>query len=275
MIMEPFIKNNEQAFSIKAWEDQYPGLVVGFTSKLNGFSQEPFKGLNFGFHVGDSEKAVYKNRDSFAKRIDFPLNLWVSAEQTHGIRIHQATKNDRGKGATQYGTSVRDTDGFYTFEKNLLLTLCFADCVPLYFTAPNHGFIGIAHAGWKGTVNKIAAEMVSFVLKERIPLNEVKVAIGPSICEKCYIVDDRVITHVQNILEDVDKKPYNLIKENQYELDLKTLNKQILMKEGIDEQNITVSRLCTSCDSAYFFSHRRDQGASGRMISFIGWKEEL
>ena len=72
--------------------------------------------------------------------------------------------------------------------------------------------IGAAHAGWKGTVNEIASQMVEAWDREGCSWDNIFVAIGPSICEKCYIVNDYVINFVENILVDSDKKPYNLIR---------------------------------------------------------------
>ncbi len=155
------------------------------------------------------------------------------------------------------------------------MTLCYADCVPLYFLAPAHGMIGVAHAGWKGTVNGIARKMVEAWLNEGIKASEIFAVIGPSICSKCYVVDDYVMDLVQNLLVDIDEKPYNLISEGQYQLDLKQLNALILQKSGIPNSQIDVTSYCTSCDHELFFSHRRDNGKTGRLMSFIGWKEDL
>lgn len=272
--MEPFIKVNEQYYSIKSWVEQYPGLVAGFTTKNGGASKDYFQSQNFGFHVGDNTTDVCNNREALAKTIRVPLEKWVGAEQTHGIQIKKVTSADRGKGANAYDDSIKDTDGFYSKEKGTLMTLCFADCVPLFFIAPEERMIGIAHAGWKGTVHGIGAKMVSTWQAEGIDVERISVIIGPSICKKCYIVDDYVITFVQNTLEHVEKKPYNQIKEGQYSLDLQELNKQILMKQGIKENQILTTTYCSSCHQDEFFSHRRDNGKTGRMMSFIGWRED-
>jgi polyphenol oxidase len=77
------------------------------------------------------------------------------------------------------------------------------------------------------------------------------------------------------LLVDIDEKPYNLISEGQYQLDLKQLNALILQKSGIPNSQIDVTSYCTSCDHELFFSHRRDNGKTGRLMSFIGWKEDL
>lgn len=272
--MEPFVLKNQSFFTIENWMKQFPGLAVGMTTKNGGASKADFESLNLGFHVGDDRRDVCSNREKVANLLDFPLNNWVGAEQTHGIHLKRISKADRGKGSNTYETSFKDTDGFYTNEEGILLSLCFADCVPLYFIAPKFRMIGIAHAGWKGTVGQIAKEMITEWGREGINPDQIIATIGPSICEKCYIVDKRVINLVENTLVDVEKLPYNLINDGQYTLDLREVNRQIILKSGVPDTNILMTGLCSSCDQE-FFSHRRDQGRTGRMLTFIGWKETM
>lgn len=271
--MEPFVLNNQSYLLIETWMNQFPDLVAGMSTKNGGISSGGFKNLNLGFHVGDSLEAVCSNRSKLAELLQFPLTQWVGAEQTHEINLKKVTSADCGKGASSYESSFKETDGFYTNEENILLTLCFADCVPLFFISPDHRMIGAAHAGWRGTVNEIACRMIEAWMVEGINPDEIFVAIGPSICEKCYIVNDYVVNFVENILDDVEKKPYNQIKEGQYQLNLQEVNKLLLIKAGVPEKNILITNHCSSCNDAEFFSHRRDQGNTGRMLSFIGWKE--
>ena len=151
--MEPFILRNKSFFSLKEWMDRYPGLEVGFTTKNGGFSNKAYSGLNFGFHVGDEQDAVCQNRQLLADQIEFPVESWVGAEQTHEIHIEKISKTDQGRGAEDYASSFVRTDGFITDEAGILLTLCYADCVPLYFIEPETKLLGVAHAGWKGLAN--------------------------------------------------------------------------------------------------------------------------
>lgn len=272
--MELFVLRNNSYLSIEAWEQRFPGLSAGMTTKNGGNSKGDFSSLNLGFHVGDDADDVVLNRQTVSELIDFPLNSWVGAEQVHHIGLKKITATDCGAGAYSYDQSFKGTDGFYTNEAGILLTLCFADCVPLFFIAPNSGMIGVAHAGWKGTVGQIASEMIRVWESEGIQPQQIFVAIGPSICEKCYIVDNHVINLVEKILEDVDRKPYNLINKGQFSLNLRELNRLVLLKAGVPDENIFITGLCSSCDSDLFYSHRRDQGRTGRMLSFIGWKEK-
>lgn len=272
--MEPFILSTNEFFSIKEWMDRYPGLEAGFTTKNGGVSKQVFTGLNFGFHVGDDQGSVCQNRLLLANKINFPLDSWIGAEQTHGVHIQKVSKKDQGRGSEDYDSSFNDTDGFFTDETGILLTLCYADCVPLYFIEPDSRLIGAAHAGWKGTVSGIGTEMISKFQQNGAKTEKISAVIGPSICKKCYIVDERVTLLVKNVLEGVESLPYNQVSEGQYSLDLKELNRQILLKAGVKNENIHVTDFCTSCHSEHFYSHRRDKGNAGRMLAYIGWKED-
>ncbi|MGJ7922477.1 peptidoglycan editing factor PgeF [Neobacillus sp. LXY-4] len=271
--MEPFVQKDQSFFLIDEWTNKYPDLVAGFTTKHGGLSKAPYESLNFGFHVGDDGNTVVQNRSILSKKLGFPLNQWVGAEQIHQTKIQKIAKDSCGRGAFLYEDSFGQTDGFYTSENGIFLSLVFADCVPLYFFAPKQRLIGIAHAGWKGTAAGIGVEMINHFRQEGINPEEILAAIGPSICGKCYIVDERVISLLQNKLVGVEEKPYNLIKENQYQLSLPLANKLMLKAAGVKEENIINTNLCTSCQNELFFSHRKDKGQTGRMISFIGWKE--
>lgn len=272
--MEPFLMKNESCLLVEDWIKGHNGLIAGFTTKNGGKSEEPFSSLNLGFHVHDKYETVCANREIAANSIGLSVQSWVGAQQTHESRIEKISKKDRGRGALSYETAFKRTDGFFTFEKGILLTLCFADCVPLFFYAPHQEAIGLVHAGWRGSVQGIASEMISTFNKEGIGAQDVLVVVGPSICENCYIVDDKVIEIVNSRLAEDVKKPYNLSYGNHYKLNLQKFNKQILLQSGVPEQNIRMTKYCTSCHHDLFFSHRRDKGQTGRMMSFIGWKED-
>ena len=149
----------------------------------------------------------------------------------------------------------------------------FADCVPIYFYSPHDHLFGIVHAGWKGTVANISQSLISQWIDYGVSPHQILVAIGPSICKDCYVVDDRVIQKVDQLK--IKNTVYEKIEENQYKLDLKELNKSNILKSGIPEENILVTSFCTSCHSSYFYSHRRDLGKTGRMIGFIGIREDV
>jgi polyphenol oxidase len=269
---DPFYKETESIYTIKAWTDDFPGLKAGITTRNGGESKGCYASLNMGLHVGDESYDVVKNKGKIAQSLHFPLDKWTAAEQTHGNNVHTVDPLERGRGSTDYSTSIKDTDGFVTSHKGILLTMCYADCVPLYFLDKHTGKIGAAHAGWKGTVGKIGPAVITRFLETGSRVSDIEAVIGPSICRNCYVVDDRVMDGVKKVLEDGGDLPYNLKEEGQYHLDLKVVNRLLLLQYGLDEEQIHTSGYCSSC-SDDFYSFRRDEGNTGRMMSFIGWKE--
>ena len=268
-------KNSEEVLYLDAWSSIMPELIVGFTTKKGGYSKGEFAAFNLGLHVHDDVSDVHLNRRKLGDILQFPLEKWVCSEQIHDNHIAKVGKKDSGKGVWDYSTAIPKADGLYTDEINILLTLGFADCVPIYFASPSRGLIGLAHAGWKGSVKNIAGQMVRIWRdKEGVKVDDVYAAIGPSIGECCYIVDDRVINQVNELLGESASIVYNETMIGQYALNLKELNRLALIKEGVPSRNIIISQFCTSCEDGLFFSHRRDNGKTGRMMSFIGRKEE-
>ena len=103
-------------------------------TKNGGESEPPFHSLNTGLHVQDHEQHVINNRKKVADILKTDLHDWVFADQTHEDRIHKVTDGDRASGAFRYDTALKATGQTYTDRPNLFLALCFADCVPVYFS---------------------------------------------------------------------------------------------------------------------------------------------
>lgn len=267
--MDIFQKDDLELLRLKQWEENHPGLYAGFTTRNGGKSNAPYGTLNMGLHVHDEYKNVIYNREHLSKQIPFPVHTWVSGQQTHQTNIHIVHPSDKGKGAISYDTSIPQVDGLITAEKGILNTAFFADCVPLFFLDSANSYIGIAHAGWKGTVGRIAEKMVQQLVEIGADLSCLHVAIGPSITAPYYEVDDHVISEIDtSFRQGVVKKS----KANHYLLDLKQLNKEMLIQSGVLEENINVTAYCTYRDTETFFSHRRNNGKTGRMLGFIGFQ---
>ena len=269
--MEIFKISQESLFTIVDWEKD-SSIVAGITNRLGGVSDFPKDSLNMAFHVNDEVEKVVANREKIANTLAFPLSKWVGAKQTHETNIHIVTLEDIGRGSVNYETSLEATDGLFTMEKDILLTLCFADCVPIFFKSKDNKAIGMAHAGWKSTVGLIAPKMIELFEKNGIEKNDIDIVIGPSICQNCYNVNSNLINHVQKILDTNIIKPYNQLEEDQYLLDLKLVNKLLLLNVGIASEQIITTEYCTSCSNDLFFSHRKEKGHTGRIMSYIGMR---
>ncbi|MNP43457.1 Laccase domain protein [compost metagenome] len=161
----------------------------------------------------------------------------------------------------------------------ILLTSFYADCVPLYFYDHVKQVIGLAHAGWKGTVLGIASDMVN-KMKEAYgcDIRDIRAAIGPSIGACCYEVDEKVMSHVYELEKGIMGNNeytgawYQNKDNGKSMLNLKEMNRHIMMKAGILPTHIECTTWCTSCRNDLFFSYRKDGGITGRMASWIGLK---
>lgn len=267
---EPFLQSHETHFTNAKWQELNSSLSIGFTTRNGGVSDPPFHTMNLGLHVADDKEAVIANRKRLAKDLSFPINSWTVAEQVHGITVKRITSVDKGKGTLSHESSIKGVDGLITNEKGILCTAFFADCVPLYFFDPVTEYIGIAHAGWKGTVHGIAKEMVNEFKSAGVNEADLLVMIGPSISKQFYEVDEKVVRLINQHDREKTVVP---VGNNRFLLDLKKLNTEILLQSGILRHNIDITNYCTFRDENLFFSHRRDQGKSGRMLGFIGFKQ--
>ncbi|MBM7571746.1 peptidoglycan editing factor PgeF [Aquibacillus albus] len=266
--MEPFLLNNHSTLLIEDWKKDAPTLVAGITTRDGGVSKGSFASLNLGFHVPDTPEHVLENRESLAEFLKIPLRNWVMGEQTHQTKVVVVSHADAGKGAFEHRSTLNGVDGIITSERGLLCTAMFADCVPLYFFDPITGWIGIAHAGWRGTVNKMAKEMVDSLVNQGVDVQSLRVTIGPCISQFNYEVDDKVVDHIPNNWKE---KVVKRTKTGRFLLDLRKLNQEILLDSGVLGENIKVTNFCTFQDDK-FFSHRRDNGMTGRMLGFIGFQ---
>ncbi|WP_128658460.1 peptidoglycan editing factor PgeF [Paenibacillus sp. 598K] len=283
--MEPFAamdaEKRPSLYVLSAWVERYPGLTAGFTGRHGGVSGTPWESLNVGLHVGDDPAAVVRNRELVAEAIGWSAEAWTSSEQVHGAVVRHVGACERGRGRLSREDALTDCDAVVTAEKGVLLTSLYADCVPLYFYDPRHEVVALAHAGWKGTVLRIA-EATLGEMEERYGCNpaEVRAAIGPAIGSCCYEVDEPVLTRAVPLIEELaaenDADLSGMLEETEPgkgRLNLKEINRQIMIKAGILPMHIELSTRCTGCRTDLFFSHRMEGGRTGRMASWIGMEK--
>lgn len=282
--MEPFVRNaNDQhpeRFELAPWSGLISGISVGFTGRSGGVSEPPYGRLNLAYHVGDDPRHVLENRRRLAEALGFAPDAWTCGEQVHGNAVAVVRAGDRGKGYLDRSSAFQATDGLVTNEPGVLLTSFYADCVPLYFADPAGRVVGLAHAGWKGTVGLIAEEMIRTMEREYgSRRSEIRTAIGPSIGGCCYEVDEAVMVKVRAALPPGEglreDQTYTSASDNAGKtmLNLKEMNRIIMIKAGILPTHIECTTWCTSCHPEYFYSYRAQSGVTGRMASWIGIKE--
>jgi len=262
--MEVFEVNNirfhkfENCFS-------FPEIVHFVTSRKGGVSPEPYDSLNIGFGTDDFSLNVLENRHKISEALDIPLDNFVMCNQVHGTKVEVVSKLHKGRGALYRDNSLMATDAMITSSIEVCLFVMGADCVPILFFDPVKKIIGAAHAGWRGTVNKIAVETVNKMREVYgCRIDDIHAGIGPSIGPCCYKVGDDVVGEVLHAFGTAGKFIKYNSSDSSTVFDLWYANKYLLMEIGLKEENIETANICTICHSDEFFSSRAGKGITGR-----------
>lgn len=237
-------------------------VLHGVFTRRGGSSLGPFASLNVGHTVGDQVEHVEANHRAVYRALGVPAASVAAAHQVHGDRIARVTERNGGRVEPQTDALISNTPG-------LTLMLRFADCAPVLFYAPAHGAVGIAHAGWKGTMLKIAAKTALAMMSAfGCQPEEIRVGIGPAIGPCCLEVGPEVVAQAQDAFVGADallSRPHDVGKAY---FDLWRANEVQLREIGVSQIE-TIYR-CTSCHRDVFFSHRAENGHTGRFPALIG-----
>ncbi|RPH33766.1 MAG: peptidoglycan editing factor PgeF [Bacteroidales bacterium] len=224
--------------------------------------------FTIGLNGAIENDIVLKNRKNLAKQLGISADSFVFASQIHDNKVAVVKDEDRGKGAFERSSYLCDIDAMVTNRKDICLVTQAADCVPILFYDPVKKAIGAAHAGWKGTVAKIPAEVVQNMITEfGSNPSDLIVGIGPSIGPCCYEVGNEVVAMVKNSFGSTE----GLILENKKftkpVFDLWEANRLTLVEAGVTLENIEIAGVCTKCNNNLFFSARAgDRGRFGAGI---------
>lgn len=250
--------------------EKHTDLLHCFTTRLGGVSEGCFASMNLGMRTDDNKDNVYKNYEILAQSLSFDLRDMVETNQTHTSNIRYVTDEDKGKIYDENPGYV-DVDGLITDKKNIALSTFHADCTPIFFYDPVKKIIGMAHAGWRGTIKNITGNMVQkFARDFNSKPQDILAVIGPSLGQCCFEVDKDVAEIILSANENYEK--FMKIKGMKHHFDLWAINKYILLNEGLREENIEISGLCTKCNNDLFFSHRGQKGKRGLMLGIIMMK---
>jgi YfiH family protein len=251
------------------------GVPHGFSTRIGGFSKAPFDALNLGNPSGceqqDTQPNLVENYKALQEAIGAAgmLRAWV--HQVHGRMVELVEHEPENEYGETLEAEIRDrfsgqtqADAIVTGEPNVLLTIRVADCVPVLLASEDGRMVGAAHAGWRGIVGPVIAKTVRTLHEEGASPEKLVAAIGPCISVEHFEVGEEVAAEFMQqdlamaVKPQPGKKPH---------LDLQLAVKVQLERAGVTR--IDTHNLCTFRDATEFYSHRRDNGVTGRMAAVI------
>jgi len=231
-------------------------VLHAFSTRVGGVSRGRYGTLNLGYKTQDDPLRVRQNRDLFARAIGIRAEQFVHVEQVHGSVVLEAKAEDRGK-CLDPGEYLGQADAIVTRAAKVALMIQVADCLPVLVHDPVKRAIGIAHAGWRGTVDLVAVKTL-LKMEELYGTkpSDVRVALGPSIGPCCCEVGEEVADAFEEFpwASEVLKAGFG----GNRMLDLPEANARQLIDIGVKREGIVRSDLCTIGNIGDFYSHRAE-----------------
>lgn len=218
-----------------------------FSTRYGGVSSGAFSSMNLG-GSDDLPENIRENQQLFLKQLSRVPEQLCNLKQVHGTVVQIAAS---GK---------QEGDALVSKQKDLVLAVSIADCFPILFHDKVNQVIGAAHAGWRGTLGKIAEHTLSRMQELGAQKEHIQVAIGQGISKEKFVVGEEVTEQFKSA-----GFPDSLLTNNH--IDLAGCNNFVLKQCGIPSQNIWTMNRCTYDED--FFSFRRDKSQTGRMWGVI------
>jgi len=233
-------------------------VTHGFLTRIGGVSPAPYASLNFDARDTDPAENVERNRALFHEAFGVPAGRLVTVSQVHGKEILAIEGPLPEKPV--------EADAIVTNETGVAIGMLTADCQPILLFDPVNRAIGAVHAGWKGTALGIVVETGELMWKKYgTNPEDLIVSLGPCIGPCCYKVGWNVLEEYMSRHREADC----FSQKDGLRMDINNANSIQLALIGVKNENISNDSRCTSCNSDLFFSHRKDNGRTGRQLSFI------
>lgn len=237
-------------------------VAHGIFTRHGGVSPGPFASLNMSISTGDDRQNVRRNValafDALGRDLRSRADLW----QVHSASVVVAT------GPNGSREHQGQADALITDRPEVSLLLRFADCLPVMLYDPRRPAVAVVHAGWRGSLKKIAKATVQ-AMTEHFGTRPVDVVagIGPGIGPCHYAVGPEVVEQTRRSFNG-NAESLLLPRDGGYQLDLWAANQVALQEAGVEQ--IEVAGICTACHSGDYFSHRATGGLTGRFGGIVG-----
>jgi YfiH family protein len=238
------------------------GFRHAFFTRRGGVSLGPYESLNFGYSVGDERAHVEENFRRAAQALGVRAEAVLVLSQVHGNRVVRVES-----GQQRAELLAHEGDALIAASGDIACGVRTADCVPILLADPDSGSVAAVHAGWRGTVQRIAEQAVGELERLGARRSRLLAAIGPHIARAAFEVGEDVAAELQGAstaTAAVEVRP-----GARPHADLRRIISAQLQEAGLEPRAIDQVEGCTVEEPERFFSYRRDGAQSGRMLSAI------
>jgi YfiH family protein len=240
------------------------GVAHAFSTRIGGSSPPPFDSLNLGNPNGcavqDDYQRIYENYRKLqtAMGCGEHSRLWV--HQVHGGVVAGARRGE------SFENGIK-ADAIVTDDPQVLAAVRVADCVPVLLASEDGRIVAAVHAGWRGVVAGVLTNAVKRMSYSGYGAGRIIAAIGPCIGFDAFEVGREVVQEFEDVLGAA--APVKRTADGKGRVDLRAAVRMQLVNAGLDASHIDTTDRCTFRDREEFFSHRRDNGVTGRMAALI------
>lgn len=240
-------------------------LIGGFSTRNGGVSRPPYNSLNLGLGTEDPLPNIEGNRSTLLRSFNLTPQQLLTVRQVHGRDLLLV---DEPNPDLSHFLSV-EADAIVTNQAGIMIAVLIADCFPILIWHPQQPVIAAVHAGWRGAANGLIDKTVKTIERHcGAPAGQLRAAIGPGIGAHRYEVD-RTVRDAFRAGSGFWPEIATETRLGHWQLDLALSCQLQLEQSGLPVTQIERARECTCCHPELFFSHRRDQGQTGRQAGFI------
>ena len=244
------------------------------TTRHGGVSVGTFASMNPGLYSADEPSAVRKNLEILAEAIELPVENIYMPHQTHQDKIvsidHAFLELDKSLQQQQ----LEGVDALVTNLPNVCVAVSTADCVPVLIYAPDQKVVAAIHAGWRGTVLRIAQQTIALLVRAYgCDPKQMVAGIGPSISQKAFEVGEEVVAAFADAGFPMERILCWNPKTGKGHIDLWEANRLQLLEAGLSSEHVEISGICTYANCEDYFSARRLGIRSGRIVSGLFLKK--
>jgi YfiH family protein len=248
-----------------------PGLGGFCSTRQGGRSSGAFDSLNLGANTPDSPHRVLANRRAALEAAGLEPGRAVFLQQVHGERILEAGEAEAGRGLQAWDDGLPACDAAFTRVRGLGLAVGQADCLAVVLADTEAGLLGVAHAGWRGALVDLAGGLARRLIAEGAQAGRLRALLSPCLGPRSLELGEEQHRAFGERYPSFGQFS-SALSGGHFHLDLWTCVRVQLAAAGLDPRRVHGLELDTAAQPELFFSHRRDQGQTGRMLT-LAWLE--